>query len=189
MARPSMFATTLALLFVLAPQPSRAQAFKWREFPEIDISVRGVTLGTPYAEVLERLGEPLAYGEHGQVHLPDCLPKSAVFVYLGLVVRLGGAAEDRSDFHVWSIEVNMSNWAVAPGIRIGESMKDVRGLLGEPGHEVVAFGGKQRNIIYATAGKTGIATLVFRGGEKLQMIVLAEACGKQPPGDARRAGQ
>ena len=66
----------------------------------------------------------------------------------------------------------------------------MRRLLGEPGYELVAFGGKQRNIIYATAGKTGIATLVFPGGEKLQLFVLTGGCprGERPAGGARRAG-
>lgn len=178
MIRPSIFATTLALLFVFASQPARAQVPDWRKYPEIDINVDGVELGMAYPDVVRQLGAPDK--ERVEVIQPDdgCRPgtKRVALSYHGLEVMLRGDA--LGDSRVWSVKVMSNAWAVAPGFRVGESHHDVRWLLGEPGFEVAHA--ERRSMLYTTRGKTGIVRLDFHGTGQLYLIELTAPCIVRP---------
>lgn len=178
MARPSILATTLALLFVFASQPARAQVPNWRTYPEIDINVDGVELGTAYPDVVRQLGAPDK--ERVENLQPDdgCRPgtKLVTLSYHGLQLHLRGDAV--SDSRVWSVKVMSDGWSAAPGFRVGESHQDVRWLLGEPGFEVAYA--ERRTLVYATKGKTGIVQLDFHGTGRLYLIGLTAPCVIRP---------
>jgi hypothetical protein len=177
LARPSIFATTLALLFVFASQPARAQVPDWRKFPEIDINVDGVELGMAYPDVVRQLGAPEK--ERVEIIQPDdgCRPgtKMVTLLYHGLQIHLRG--DDVSDSRVWSVNVASNGWSAAPGFRVGESHQDVRWLLGEPGFEFAHA--ERRTMVYATKGKTGIVQLDFHGAGRLYLIELTAPCAER----------
>lgn len=178
MTRLSIFASAIALLFVFASQPARAQVPNWRTYPEIDINVDGVVLGMAYPDAVRQLGTPDK--EQVEVIQPDdgCRPgtKRITLHYHGLWVYLRGDAV--SDSRVWGVKVASNAWSAAPGFRVGESHQDVRWLLGEPGIELAHA--QERFMAYATKGKTGFVKLTFHGTGHLYLIEMTAPCIVRP---------
>ena len=102
----------------------------------LDLSVRGVKLGTLKPAVLTALGKPLQLKtDHDtEMGMGDTLDLS----YPGLVVELckpegnPPAVPGAREFHVWRIQVTDPRWEVSPGLRVGMSRAALENVLGKP---------------------------------------------------------
>ena len=102
----------------------------------VDLSVRGVTLGSPKPKVIASLGKPsrIETDHDSEMGMGDTLE----LTYPELTVELckpdghPPTVPPATEFHVWRILVTGSRWKIAPGLRIGMTRKALESVLGKP---------------------------------------------------------
>ena len=101
----------------------------------LDLSIRGVTLGTLKPAVQKALGKPVRIetGHESEMGLGDYID----WTYPGLLVQLCKPEGDSplpktSDFHVWRIQVTDARWEISPGLRVGMPRATLERVLGKP---------------------------------------------------------
>lgn len=165
----------LACVFLIAACWSSTIApFGPRQNPqpltEVNFRVRGVGLGSPYAQVLRRFGRPPSTKrETILVETEICGPSytSLVLRYHGALIELHGDLRGRN-FEVVEIELTSSKFLITPGIRIGMTEKEVRSRIGGPPWQVLTESHSQI-LDYVTKENLGGASLHFRNGRLVKV--------------------
>jgi hypothetical protein len=102
----------------------------------LDLSVRGVKLGTLGPPALTALGKPLRTeaGHDSEMGMGDTFD----LAYPGLTVELckpeghPPSIPAATEFHVWRIKVTDARWTVSPGLHVGMSRVALEHILGKP---------------------------------------------------------
>ena len=129
---------------------------------EVDFRVHRVGLGSSYALVLRRFGDPLS-SKREKILSEDCGPPytSLELKYNGALIVLMGDLRGRN-FEVVSMEVTSPQLHISPGIKIGITEREARSKLGSPWQERNESGSHILN--YVTKGNEGGAALHFVSG-------------------------
>lgn len=135
----------------------------------IDLQVKDVKIGTPYSEVIKKLGKPLLSKKGGSFPC-DTDNSMLTLRYPGLIINLIEAG-DGTGFIVASMKVTSPKWSVASGINVGASLKDVRATFGDS--EIEKESGSQY-LSYAMA--EGFAKFYFRNNKLIKIAWEFNIC-------------
>lgn len=108
------FLFLFSLIFFALPLMTAAQ--------KIDLQVKGVDIGASYQTALRQLGKPLSSKKGGT---NPCGNTKLMLRYPGLTLTFD-ADENGQNFIVVKIEITSPNWEVAPQVKVGVSLKDVK---------------------------------------------------------------
>ena len=152
-----------------------AQTQEPERLTEVDLQVKGVGLGTPYAQMLRQFGGPIS-SRREKIDDETCSPPHTLLTlnYKGAVLELVGDPQGR-DFKVVSLEVTSPQLLITPGIKIGMSEQDARSKLGGEPWRVRNDSGF-RVLDYVTKGNDGGAGLYFRNGRLVKIQWAYTAC-------------
>ena len=111
-----------------SPTPSVTPLPRRFDTPEmIDLEVNGVTIGATLEAVLDRFGKPLSVNKKGT---NPCGEKKLIVRYADLAFTFN-SDENGKNFKLILTEITSSKWEVAPTIRIGATIDDVRARFGQ----------------------------------------------------------
>jgi|GEM_PF-5993063 len=162
----------LLLVFVLNVVATSAMAQGQKVLTEVDLTVNGVRSGTSYARVIRALGKPLRQTDSRE--LDECANGyERVLRYPGLTVTLM-SDERRRNHTVIALEVTSPRWTIAPGVKIGASMKVIRSKYGRPHDDAEATA--RNELWYVTKENLGGVTFTFRRGRLVRVWMGETLC-------------
>ena len=163
---------TSILLCIVA---GTAQAQDQERLTEVDLRVKGVGLGSSYAQMLRQLGRPIS-SRREKIDDETCGPKHTLLTvkYKGVVIELVGDPRGR-DFKVVSFEITSPQLLMTPGIKLGMSELDARSKIGGEPWQVQNDSGFQI-LNYVTKGNDGGVSLYFRNDRLVKIQWAYTAC-------------
>ena len=142
-----------------------------QQFTEVDLRLKGVGLGSSYASVLRRLGNPLSRKREKIIdEFEVCGPPYTLIElrYNGATIELHGDLRGRN-FEVVGMEITSAKLFISPGIRIGMTEAEVRSKLGGPPVDEATDAGT-RILYYVTKDNLGGGAFHFRNGRLVKII-------------------
>lgn len=124
---------------ITSPAPSDTASQDWNT---VRNEVNGIAIADSYENVIKRFGKPISVKKGGT---NPCGGNKSVLRFPGIEFTLD-EEEDKSKIVV-GIEINSAQWEMAPGVRIGFTLEEVRSKMGrlgtlsrENGTDVLSYG-------------------------------------------------
>ena len=135
----------------------------------IDFNLQDVRLGDPESAVLEKLGNPL---NRRKAKVDKCSIEEVVILkYPGMEIELDRDSEGQ--LFVLEIAVNSPGAEIYPGVKVGDTIENVRSKLGEPYAQPKMP--DEMNLHYITRGDDN-ASLQFRGNKLSKVRLYINPC-------------
>ena len=143
---------------------------KWRE---VDLKINGISSGTSYSTVIKKIGKPLKTKEDGYDECGGGYLK--ILFYGGWEIKFLSDDKKRN-YTVISMNLTSPKWLIAPDIKIGANIKDVRAKYGEP-NSIVGSEDFDKDILdYVTKEHLGVVNFYFRNNKLIRVEMVETLC-------------
>ncbi|HEX4945672.1 MAG TPA: hypothetical protein VFZ34_03270 [Blastocatellia bacterium] len=139
---------------------------------EVDVRIKGVGTGTPYATVIRKLGTPLEQKREAVPASSTCSGEAETYLtlkYSGLEIVCIGNAKGRKAI-VNSIVITSSKWQIHPLIKIGFTKQELEAKLGKRGHY------ENQALFYCTKDNLGTVKFVFEKNKLIKISLSETLC-------------
>jgi len=135
----------------------------------IDFNYKDVRLGDNENEVLKRLGKPI---RRRTAKIDDCgVEEALVLSYRDVEIQLD--RDQAGKYYVLEIHVSGTNTDLEPGIKIGDSYKEIKDKLGEPYTQKQE---KEEMLVFYLIRDDDNALLVFRNDKLIRVRLYFNPC-------------
>jgi len=135
----------------------------------IDFNFKDIRLGDDENEVLKKLGKP---SRRQTTKVDNCgIEEVPVLHYPDAEIQL--ERDQAGKYYVLEIHVSGSDAALEPGIRIGDSYKEIKDKFGEPDTQDQE---KEEMLVYYLTRDDDNALLVFRNDKLIRVRLYINPC-------------